>query len=55
MVHWSSPVWPSTAYLPATSSNSFVLGLYNAAGPGQPLGDDLVERAKSIHGPAEHP
>lgn len=28
--------------------NSFVLGLYNAAGPGQPLGDDLIERAKSI-------
>lgn len=31
--------------------NSFVLGLYNAAGPGQPLGDDLVERAKSITDP----
>ena len=28
--------------------NSFVLGLYNVAGPGQPLGDDLIERAKSI-------
>lgn len=25
--------------------NSFVLGLYNAAGPGQPLDDDLRERA----------
>lgn len=31
--------------------NSFVLGLYNVAGPGQPLGDDLVERAKSIASP----
>ena len=31
--------------------NSFVLGLYNAAGPGQPLGDDLIERAKSITSP----
>ena len=31
--------------------NSFVLGLYNAAGPGQPLGDDLIERAKSIASP----
>ena len=31
--------------------NSFVLGLYNAAGPGQPLGDDLIERAKSITDP----
>ncbi|MCH9277107.1 FAD-dependent oxidoreductase [Bifidobacterium amazonense] len=27
--------------------NSFVLGLYNAAGPGQPLDDDLRERAVS--------
>ena len=35
----------------ATSSTRFVLGLYNAAGPGQPLGDDLVERAKSITDP----
>lgn len=31
--------------------NSFVLGLYNAAGPGQALGDDLIERAKSIASP----
>lgn len=31
--------------------NSFVLGLYNVAGPGQPLGDDLIERAKSIVSP----
>ena len=31
--------------------NSFVLGLYNAADPGQPLGDDLIERAKSIASP----
>lgn len=31
--------------------NSFVLGLYNAAGPGQPLDDDLIERAKSIASP----
>ena len=31
--------------------NSFVLGLYNAASPGQPLGDDLIERAKSIASP----
>lgn len=31
--------------------NSFVLGLYNTAGPGQPLGDDLIERAKSIASP----
>ena len=31
--------------------NSFVLGLYNAAGPGQPLGDDPIERAKSIASP----
>lgn len=31
--------------------NSFVLGLYNVAGPGQPLGDDLIERAKSIASP----
>ena len=33
--------------------NSFVLGLYNAAGPGQPLGDDLIERAKSIASPLD--
>lgn len=31
--------------------NSFVLGLYNVTGPGQPLGDDLIERAKSIASP----
>lgn len=31
--------------------NSFVLGLYNVAGPGQPLGDDLIERAKPIASP----
>ena len=31
--------------------NSFVLGLYNVAGSGQPLGDDLIERAKSITDP----
>ena len=31
--------------------NSFELGLYNVAGPGQPLGDDLIERAKSIASP----
>lgn len=31
--------------------NSFVLGLYNVAGPGQPLDDDLIERAKSIASP----
>ena len=31
--------------------NSFVLGMYNVAGPGQPLGDDLIERAKSIASP----
>ncbi|NMM94757.1 FAD-dependent oxidoreductase [Bifidobacterium oedipodis] len=32
--------------------NSFVLGLYNAAGPGQPIDDDLAERAKAIAAPA---
>ena len=31
--------------------NSFVLGLYNVAGSGQPLDDDLIERAKSITDP----
>lgn len=31
--------------------NSFVLGLYNAAGPGQPLGDDLKERIAAIKEP----
>ncbi|BAQ30126.1 FAD-dependent oxidoreductase [Bifidobacterium scardovii] len=31
--------------------NSFVLGLYNAAGPGQPLDDDLSARAKAITDP----
>ena len=33
--------------------NSFVLGLYNAAGPGQPLDDDLIERARSITDPLD--
>ncbi|WP_302694914.1 FAD-dependent oxidoreductase [Bifidobacterium sp.] len=33
--------------------NSFVLGLYNVAGPGQPLGDDLIERARSITDPLD--
>lgn len=33
--------------------NSFVLGLYNAAGPGQPLDDDLRERAAAITNPLE--
>ena len=33
--------------------NSFVLGLYNVAGPGQPLGDDLIERAQSIASPLD--
>ncbi|KAA8827517.1 FAD-dependent oxidoreductase [Bifidobacterium myosotis] len=33
--------------------NSFVLGLYNAAGPGQPLGDDLKERAAAIKEPTD--
>jgi len=33
--------------------NSFVLGLYNAAGPGQPLGDDLIERSRSITDPLD--
>ncbi|MGE4628639.1 FAD-dependent oxidoreductase [Bifidobacterium catenulatum subsp. kashiwanohense] len=33
--------------------NSFVLGLYNVAGPGQPLGDDLIERVKSIASPLD--
>lgn len=28
-----------------------MLGLYNVAGSGQPLGDDLIERAKSITDP----
>lgn len=27
---------------------SFVLGLYNAAGPGQPLGEDVIRRIKGI-------
>ena len=31
--------------------NSFVLGLYNAASPGQPLDDDLSARAKAITDP----
>lgn len=33
--------------------NSFVLGLYNVAGPGQPLDDDLIERARSITDPLD--
>ncbi|MBT1163082.1 FAD-dependent oxidoreductase [Bifidobacterium felsineum] len=33
--------------------NSFVLGLYNAAGPGQPLDDDLRERIASIGNPLD--
>ncbi|WP_430385011.1 FAD-dependent oxidoreductase [Bifidobacterium catenulatum] len=33
--------------------NSFVLGLYNAAGPGQPLGDDLIDRSRSITDPLD--
>ena len=33
--------------------NSFVLGLYNVAGPGQPLDDDLIERARSIMDPLD--
>lgn len=33
--------------------NSFVLGLYNVAGPGQPLGDDLIERSRSITDPLD--
>ena len=33
--------------------NSFVLGLYNAAGPGQPLDDDLRERVAAIAGPID--
>ncbi|KAA8816562.1 FAD-dependent oxidoreductase [Bifidobacterium callitrichos] len=33
--------------------NSFVLGLYNAAGPGQPLDDDLKSRAEAIDQPTD--
>lgn len=33
--------------------NSFVLGLYNAVGPGQPLDDDLRERAAAIAEPTD--
>ncbi|WP_055426693.1 FAD-dependent oxidoreductase [Bifidobacterium aesculapii] len=33
--------------------NSFVLGLYNAAGPGQPLDDDLRSRAEAITEPTD--
>ena len=33
--------------------NSFVLGLYNAAGPGQPLGDDLKARVAEIKEPTD--
>ena len=33
--------------------NSFVLGLYNVAGPGQPLDDDLIDRSRSITDPLD--
>lgn len=33
--------------------NSFVLGLYNVAGSGQPLGDDLIDRSQSITDPLD--
>ena len=33
--------------------NSFVLGLYNVAGPGQPLGDDMIDRSRSITDPLD--
>ncbi|KAB7790156.1 FAD-dependent oxidoreductase [Bifidobacterium leontopitheci] len=33
--------------------NSFVLGLYNAAGPGQPIDDDLKARAAAIDTPTD--
>lgn len=33
--------------------NSFVLGLYNAAGPGQPLIGDEPERIEAIHDPVD--
>lgn len=33
--------------------NSFVLCLYNVAGPGQPLGDDLIDRSRSITDPLD--
>ena len=33
--------------------NSFVLGLYNVAGPGRPLGDDLIDRSRSITDPLD--
>ena len=33
--------------------NSFVLGLYNVAGPGQPLVDDLIDRSRSITDPLD--
>ena len=33
--------------------NSFVLGLYNAAGPGQPLIGDEKERIEAIHDPVD--
>ena len=33
--------------------NSVVLGLYNVAGPGQPLGDDLIDRSRSITAPLD--
>ncbi len=30
--------------------NSFVIGMYNAAGPGQPIGEDLKARIKNLKG-----
>ncbi|MCD8286227.1 MAG: FAD-dependent oxidoreductase [Clostridia bacterium] len=30
--------------------NSFVIGMYNAAGPGQPIGDELKARIQSLQG-----
>ena len=33
--------------------NSFVLGIYNAGGPGQPIDDDLRERATAIAEPTD--
>ena len=33
--------------------NSFVLGLYNVAGPSQPLSDDLIDRSRSITDPLD--
>ncbi|KAB8292044.1 FAD-dependent oxidoreductase [Bifidobacterium avesanii] len=44
------PVYTGLAFHGVPSGhefNSFVLGLYNAAGPGQPIDDDLRERAEA--------